>query len=238
MIPDELQDQAALYALGALNGEESAQFEEAMSADVELRALVREMREASADLAHCVPSSQPPAALKQRVLREIALEKHTGASRTSTSTSFNWMPWAIAALLLIGCGLLVFDRLRLEHELANARAADPFAKVTLVTLNSPTGDLPEAKVIVAWQPDRQTGVITISHLPPAGPGRDYQLWTVDAHHKDPLNTGVIRVEPNGVARVQFKPDQTAAQVKAFAISIEREGGVPKREGPIVLMGTG
>jgi anti-sigma-K factor RskA len=26
-------------------------------------------------------------------------------------------------------------------------------------------------------------------------------------------------------------------VKAFAISLEREGGVPKKEGPILLVGT-
>jgi anti-sigma-K factor RskA len=237
MIPDELQDQAALYALGALDAAESARFEAALNGSAELRAMVREMREASADLARCVPSAQPPAEVEQRVLREIALEKQSGRSRSSTSTSFNWLPWAIAALFLVCCGILVFERARLQRELANASAAEPFAHATLVTLGSPTGDLPETKAIVAWQPDRQTGVITINHLPPPGKGRDYQLWTVDANHKDPISAGLIHVEPNGVARVRFKPDQNATQVRAFAISLEREGGVPKREGPIVLIGT-
>ena len=236
MIPNELQDQAALYALGALDAEESARFEAAMSGSAELRAVVREMREAYADLARCVPSSRPPAELKQRLLRAIALEKQTGPSRSSTSTSFRWMPWAIAALFLVCCGVLGFDRARLQRELANTRAADPFAHATLVTLASPTGDLPESKAIVAWQPDRQSGIITINHLPLPGKGRDYQLWAVDANHKDPINAGLIHVEPNGIARIRFKPDQNAGQVKAFAISLEREGGVPKREGPIILIG--
>jgi anti-sigma-K factor RskA len=237
MIPDELQDQAALYALGALDAAESARFEAALSGSAELLAMVRAMREALADLARCVPSAQPPAELKQRLLRQIALEKLGGPSRSSTSTSFNWMPWAIAALLLVFCGGLALDRARLERELADARGADPFAHAMLVTLASPMGDLAEAKAIVAWQPDRQSGVITINHLPPPGKGRDYQLWTVDANYKDPISAGLIHVEPNGVARVRFKPDQNATQVKAFAISLEREGGVPKREGPIVLIGT-
>jgi len=236
MIPDDLQDQAALYALGALDAEESARFEAAMSGSAELRAMVREMREACADLARCVPSSRPPAELKQRLLRETALEKQTGLSRSSTSTPFNWMPWAIAALFLVCCAVLVSDRARLQRELANARGADPFAHATLVSLASPTGSLPETKAIVVWQPDSQSGVITINHLPPPGEGRDYQLWTVDARHKDPINAGLIHVESNGVTRVHFKPDQSAGQVKAFAISLEREGGVPKREGPIVLIG--
>ena len=45
------------------------------------------------------------------------------------------------------------------------------------------------------------------------------------------------VDKNGVAQIRFKPVDRAAQVKAFAISLEREGGVPKKEGPILLVGT-
>jgi anti-sigma-K factor RskA len=236
MISNDLQDQAALYALGLLDAEENALFEAAMSGNAELRAMVREMREASADLARCVPFSRPPAELKRRLWREIALEQQNGASRSGTSTRFNWMPWAIAALFMVCCGVLLFDRARLQRELADERGADPFGQTTLVSLASSTGDYPETKAIVAWQPDRQSGVITINHLPPPGKGRDYQLWAVDANHKDPINAGLIHIESNGVTRVHFKPDQKAAQVTAFAISLEREGGVPQRKGPIVLIG--
>lgn len=236
MIPDDLQDQAALYALGALNAEENAAFEKAMSASAELRAIVREMREASADLGLSVPSQHPPAELKRHVLSEIALEKQMGTAARPTSTRPSWLPWAIAALFLVFCGILAFDRTRLQHELADTRAADSFSQAMLVTLVSPTGDHPDAKATVAWQPDRQSGVIVINNMPPAGNGRDYQLWAVDANHKEPISAGVIHVDPNGVARVRFKPDQDASHVKAFAISLEREGGAPRREGPIVMIG--
>lgn len=234
MIPDDLQDQATLYAIGELNAEESARFEAALSGNAELRALVGEMTEASGDLSLCAPSSQPPAELKQRLLREIALETQGGPARRSTS--FNWIPWAIAALFLVFCGVLALDRARLERELASARATDPLAQAKLVALASPKGEFPEAKAIIVWEPNRQSGVITITNLPPAAAGRDYQLWTVAANHKDPISAGLIHVEPNGVTRVHFKPDQNAAEVQAFAISLERAGGVPKREGPIVLIG--
>jgi anti-sigma-K factor RskA len=236
MIPDDLQDQAALYALGALNAEETAAFEAALSGNIELRAMVGEMREASADLARTVPPQQPPAELRRRVLREIALEKQSKAPERRETPSFNWLPWAIAALFLGFCGLLAFDRARLQRELADARAADPLAQAMLVSLVSPTGDHPDAKANVAWQADRQSGVITINNMPPAGEGHDYQLWAVDANHPDPINAGIIHVEPNGVTRIRFKPDKDASQIKAFAISLEREGGVPKREGPIVMIG--
>jgi anti-sigma-K factor RskA len=236
MIPDDLQDQAALYALGALNADETAVFEAALRESGDLRALVREMREASADLARSVPPQQPPTDLKRSLWRELALEKQTGTSPRPETVSFTWLPWAIAALFLIFCGILALDRARLQRELAQARAADPLAQAMLVALISPTGDHPDAKATVAWQPDRQSGVITIDNMPPAGQGRDYQLWAVDANHNDPINAGIIRVEPNGVTRVRFKPDQDASRIKAFAISLEREGGVPKREGPIVMIG--
>ncbi|MEO8353199.1 MAG: anti-sigma factor [Chthoniobacteraceae bacterium] len=236
MIPDDLQDQAALYALGALNAEETAAFEAALSGNMELRAMVREMREASADLARSVPAQQPPAELRRRVLREITLERQADSPARQQTPSFNWLPWAIAALFLGFCGLLTLDRARLQRELADARAMDPLAQAMLVSLVSPTGDHPDAKANVAWQADRQSGVITINNMPPAGEGHDYQLWAVDANHPDPINAGIIHVEPNGVTRIRFKPDKDASQVKAFAISLEREGGVRKREGPIVMIG--
>ncbi|HST31366.1 MAG TPA: anti-sigma factor [Chthoniobacterales bacterium] len=237
MITDDLQDQAALFVLGALNPEENATFEKMLAADPELRAMVRELREAAADLGGSVPAHEPPADLKRRVLREIALEKQTGIARGSTTPSFSsWMPWAAAALFLISCGILAVDRMRLQRELAEARATDPLSQATLVTLGSPNGEHPDAKVTIAWQPDRQSGVININKMPPAGPGRDYQLWAVDANHKDPINAGIVHVDSNGVAHIRFKPDQEVTQIRAFAISLEREGGVPKREGPIVMIG--
>jgi anti-sigma-K factor RskA len=249
MIPDELQDQAGLYALGALDAGETAAFEKALTGNAELRALVREMREASADLARTVPARQPSAELRQRVLREVALEKQTAATgvasppvgRTrplarSTSLSGAWLPWAIAALFLIFCGVLAFDRARLQREIAEARRSDSLGQITFVTLTSPVPGHEDAKVSVAWQAEKQSGVITIANMPPAGAGRDYQLWAVDANHPDPISAGIIHVDPNGVTRVRFKPDQAATQIKAFAISLEHEGGVPKREGPIVMIG--
>ena len=235
MITEDLQDQAALYVLGSLNADETAAFEYTLSDDAELRALVRDLREAAADFGRSVPAKQPPPDLKRRVLREIALEKQARSPR-STTTAANWLPWAIAAAFIAFCAILVVDRVRLQRELAVARATDPLSQAMLVTLASPSGERLDAKVTVAWQPDRQRGIITIVNMPPPGPGRDYQLWAVDANHKDPISAGIIHLDSNGVARIQFKPDQAVAQIKAVAISIEREGGVTKPEGPIVMIG--
>ena len=204
----------------------------------ELQDLVRELREAAGDLGRTVPQRAPSAALRNRVLSEIAFEKQSGtnSSEIGSRARVSWFPWAIAALLLISCGWLALDRLHLQHELAITREADPMADARIATLVSPNGDASIGNATVAWQPDRQSGLITINKMPPAGAGRDYQLWTVDANYPDPINTGLIHVGPDGVARIRFKPNQPATAVKAFAISLEKEGGVPKREGPILLIG--
>jgi anti-sigma-K factor RskA len=237
MIPEEQQDQAALYALGLLEPDETAVFEETLGANVELRALVRELREAAGDLALSVPTQTPPESLRRRILSEVALRTQQGAPMAQERSSLPWLPWAMAAALMVLCGLLAVDRARLQHKLAEMRAEDPLMQTVFFTLGPSEGGPAGAKATVAWQPGLQTGVIRITNLPAPEPGKDYQLWAVDAAHKDPISAGVIRVDKNGVAQIRFKPVEVAQQVKAFAVSLEREGGVPKKEGPILLAGT-
>jgi len=237
MISEEQQDQAALYVLGLLEPHEAAAFESELNANAELRDIAREFREAAAAMALTAPPRIPPASLKQRIMREIATKTEDRTVVPLPRAPFEWVPWAIAAALAVFCGLLAVDRIRLERQLAETRAADPLMQTTFYTL-APSAPAPaDAKATVAWQPKRQSGVIRISNLPAPQPGKDYQLWAVDAEHKEPISAGVVRVDKNGVAQIRFKPVEKADHVKAFAISLEREGGVPKKEGPILLVGS-
>jgi anti-sigma-K factor RskA len=237
MISEEQQDQAALYVLGLLEPREAAAFESELNANAELRDIARELREAAGSVALTPPLRTPPSSLKQRIMREIAIKTEERTVVPRQRTPYGWIPWAIAAALAVFCGLLALDRVRLERQLADIRAADPLMQTTFFTL-APSAPAPaDAKATVAWQPGRQSGVIRISNLPAPQPGKDYQLWAVDAEHKNPISAGVVRVDKNGVAQIRFKPVEKAEHVKAFAISLEREGGAPKKEGPILLIGT-
>jgi len=245
MIPEEQQDLAALYVLGSLEANETAEFETAMRQDAELRALVNDLRENAAALALAAPHAQPPPELRQRVLRDIAIEKSRHASspaRHGTSPSdwrtrsTGWLPWAIAAVVMIYAGFLAYDRARLRRELDEVRACDPLAQMNFAALAPQKDAPPDAKATVVWDPAKQTGVIRITGLP-AVSGKDYELWAVDEDHKDPVSAGIVHVDANGVASVRFRPMAEARRVKAFAISLEREGGVAKAEGPILLVGS-
>ncbi len=239
MISDELQDSAALYVLGSLDGAEAAAFEVSMQDNAELRSLAAELREAAGAVALSAPARRPPAALKQKVLRNIAAEKSRDLTTTATERpgSGTGLAWAIAAMLMLFSGFLFYDRMQLRREIAQVRDIDPLLQASLVALAPAKGAPAEAKATVAWEPGRQTGVIKITGLPVAGTGKDYQLWAVDADHKDPVSAGIIHVDANGVAQVRFRTIAEARHVKAFAISLEREGGVPKAEGPILLVGS-
>jgi anti-sigma-K factor RskA len=237
MISEEQQDLAALYVLGLLEPHEAAAFESELNANAELRDIARELRETAGSVALTAPPRTPPALLKQRIVREITMKTEEVAVVPTRRAPFGWVPWAIAAALAVFCGLLALDRVRLERQLTDIRAADPLMQTTFFTL-APSAPAPaDAKATVVWQPGRQSGVIRISNLPAPQPGKDYQLWAVDAEHKDPISAGVVRVDKNGIAQVRFKPVEKAEHVKAFAISLEREGGVPRKEGPILLVGT-
>jgi anti-sigma-K factor RskA len=237
MISEEQRDQAALYVLGLLDADEAAAFESELNANAELRDVARELREAAGVVALAAPPQTPPASLRQRIMRDIAIEPKRVVPMPTRRASVGWIPWAVAAGLAVFCGLLALDHVRLERQLADIRATDPLMQTTFFTL-APSSPAPaDAKATVAWQPGRQSGVIRISNLPAPQPGKDYQLWAVDAEHKDPISAGIVRVDKNGVAQIRFKPVEKAEHVKAFAISLEREGGVPKKEGPILLVGT-
>ena len=241
MIAEEKQDLAALYVVGSLDANEEIAFEAAMRGDTELRDLVNELREAAGAIALSASGQTVPAGVKNRVLAAIAAETRTQpldslGTRSITPHPMSWLPWAIAALLFISLGTLFYNNMRLRREIAQMRGTDPLMQTNFVAL-APAKDAPaNAKAMVAWQPDKQSGVIHIKGLPAAEKGKDYQLWVVDAEHKDPIDAGMVHVEQDGTAQVRFKPADAAHKVKAFALSLEREGGVPKREGPILLIG--
>ena len=88
-----------------------------------------------------------------------------------------------------------------------------------------------------WDAARRRGRLRLTKLPPAAEGKDYQLWTVEAGRKDPVSAGVVNVGADGGAEIEFQPqDESKAEIVAFALSVERAGGVPKNEGPILYLG--
>jgi hypothetical protein len=115
---------------------------------------------------------------------------------------------------------------------AQLKRSENLARLKVSALASLAGNTKEAQAIAVWDPDQQSGLLTFDKLPVIADEQDYQIWVVDPAYPNPVNGGVFKPDAAGHAVLAFRPDQPVKQAAAFAISLERKGGVPKAEGPI------
>jgi len=119
-------------------------------------------------------------------------------------------------------------QLKLEGDIANLK---------ITALASKLANSPEALAIAVWNPLKQEGTLKVEKLPALAGGQDYQLWIVDPQYPNPVDGGVFTVDPlTGDQRLTFRANQPVKSIAAFAVTLERKGGVPKAEGPFVLLG--
>lgn len=109
-------------------------------------------------------------------------------------------------------------------------------KVEIVTLQSKVWEYRRSEMTVVWDGGKRQGVLLLDKMPRVDAGKDYQLWVVDPQKPDPVSAGVITVDDKGMAKTSFKPVDSVGESVKFALSVEKKGGVPKNEGPIVLVG--
>jgi anti-sigma-K factor RskA len=110
------------------------------------------------------------------------------------------------------------------------------AHFKIATLASMLGNSPAAVAVAVWDPTREQGVLEVSKLPALASEKDYQLWVIDAKYPSPVSAGVFVVDPvTGEAHIVFKATKPVRAIAKFAVSLERKGGVPAPEGPIVLL---
>jgi anti-sigma-K factor RskA len=115
-----------------------------------------------------------------------------------------------------------------REQLASARDVD--VRVAELAGEKPA---PGARAMLAY--DRSTGraVVMATGLPPCPAGHAYQLWLIADNKKMP--GGTFKTDAQGRARMNDRlPSGYAAPT--FAVTLEREGGVPAPEGDIFLLG--
>ena len=141
---------------------------------------------------------------------------------------------------VIGVGreviLLRQENRRITGELAVLQQKNRLAELKIATLKAQVAAFEAYTVVVVWDPNQERGVIQSDKLPPPAPGKDYQLWVIDPKISQPVSAGVISVPNNGLIRATFQPRQAVKSVSAFAISVEKSGGVPEPEGQIIFVG--
>ncbi len=249
MIDDAKSEAVIRHLLGESPAEEGAALAREIAADLELGAFAREAEEALAALAHAAPVRVPPEELEERIFAATTAD---GGGRRSAATAEQKiaafparrsvaLPWAIAACLALGCGLLAWDRARLgrewtglRQEVAALQNQNQISQVAIVTLKTKLDDYATANAVILWDQKRQTGELQIQRLPALKPDQDYQIWGFNAGDPQPINAGLLRVSNDGKARVNFRPEKPIAPAHSFAVSIESKGGTSAPAGPVVF----
>jgi anti-sigma-K factor RskA len=246
---------APVYAVGALDGEDLVRFEAHLRQGCPAcEAVVRDSTEALTAAAGDVPPMIPPAHVREELMRRVQTSARPRAGR------FRWMRWAVGtaaaavAAALFTSGLVasryearlgvvaretaqVREQVRreqalLREEVAGARAVaellrDPATRV--VALHGLPA-APSASGRIIWH-EKAGGRLYVTGLPPAPPGKTYELWTIAG--ATPRPAGTFDVDPAGGAARPVAPADDGP-VKVFAVTLEPAGGVPAPTGPMVL----
>jgi anti-sigma-K factor RskA len=253
-------EQAALYALGALEDAERADFEAHVSGCAECAAEVRGLSPVAAVLPLTVPQFDPPPRLRDRVLDAAGRRQ----ARSAPRSSFVLAPWlAAAASLVFAAGLGMYSlslRARvsgLEGQLREAMVRidaseqqTAVARRLVATLQAPIDVLtapdlkrfdlrgepaaPQASARAFWSRSRGL-VFAGSQLPPLPPGRIYQLWVLTAQPA-PLSAGLLSPDQAGSITTTFNTPPTIPEPVAVAVTLEPAGGVPAPTGAMYLRG--
>ncbi len=235
---------AAPYALDALGAEERASFEAHLAACAACRAEVHALREMSGLLAHAAPAATPPPGLRERILEEARRAPRIGRARAPSAgrAAPRWppaVPWLAAAaglVLAVVAGVNAWRdqgaRAGLARALDTARAALDSQSALIAAITDPaggtatlaaTGKGPAMRLY--WNRARRVLVVAAFDLPPAPPGRTYQLWGI-TQGAPPVSLGVFNTPPGGrgILRLTMPAGVTPTQ---SAVTEEPAGGSPQ-----------
>jgi anti-sigma-K factor RskA len=259
MTDDRLLELSPLAALGALDGEDRAYFEERLAGSEEGRHELAVFEAVADRIGLATPPVPPAPRLRRRTLAAVARP-------SEPRRAWVWPVLAAAAALVLSLGgLLVISKERSESrrateaaraEAANMQAqlqksreeldtarrrladekafrdllASPDARVTSLA-GLPAA--PQAHARVVWNPGGREAVLLVSGLTPAPAGKTYEVWVIS---KSPVPAGVFQVDAEGRAVFRLPMVDDMAHVKTFAVTLEITGGVSTPSGPMVLAG--
>jgi hypothetical protein len=152
----------------------------------------------------------------------------TRATERANAGGARWLPWLAAAAGITLAALAWMPKLGMERPAAGPIAA---AKSDPNAVHLPWGDWdnPEQKGVtgeVVWSEAKQAGYMKFVGLKPNDPGKEqYQLWIIDSRGMQQRISGAIFDAASGETIVPIKPGIPVNGAAAFALTIEKPGGV-------------
>ena len=251
-VHEQFAEDLALYALGALQGEERVSLEKHLEGCAGCRRELEQLRGDMALMALSTAGPVPPRRARQRLIEAVAREPR----RSAVDAKRRWwtlVPWVAATALAAGLVALWLQNSDLQRriaglqdqsaqqlaELQRARevvstlTATDAMRVTLVAAKTPPQ--PQGKAI--YVRDRSSLIFLASNLQPLPAQKAYELWLIPTSGA-PIPAGVFKPDAHGSATVVNPPLPPGVQAKAFAITVEPESGSSAPTLPVVMFGAG
>lgn len=254
------EEDLELYALGALPELEATAVKGHAQGCAQCSAKLAEALGNVAVLALAAEQEAPAARVKEKLFARIAAERAPAATgardivgepERPRASWWNWVLVPATALLAIFCAALYRENRSLTGELREAqRMAASFERERMhvmglvnalsakdtetIRLASTKDGFPGSGAVVRYN-KRLGKVIYTADLPELPPGKVYQMWLVPTSGEPPISAGTFT--PNG-SRPWDTQVPANSDAKAFAVTVEPEGGVPKATGKIILLGGG
>ena len=235
MTRDQIEELAALDALGALDGEDVAAWERVRSDDGEASRLRDELADVAARLSLLASQIEAPAALRQRVMDRV-FGDGIGRQTAQASRPFGYAAWAAAAaivlLALVGASATTRQK---ENVVVRDMRAEP---QNLTVPLEGYGDYAGVRANVLWDSGQRGWYVQAAGLPELPSTHSYRVWAVCADGKL-HDCGELPLRHGGLARRFVQPGDAINSMQGFAVSIEPADSLPTvPTSPAVLISAG
>jgi hypothetical protein len=230
---DQIEELAALDALGALDGEDLAAWQRVSGESPAARLLRDEFSDAAIQLFLLAPALTAPTALRQRIMDRAFGGQSAGSAVSEAGRPFGYAAWAAAAavLLLVLVGASATTR---QKESVVVRDARPDPQNLQIALEG-YGDYAKAKAHVLWDSGQRGWYVQAGGLPNLPATHCYRVWAVDAEGMV-HDCGELPMREGGLARSFVQPGDDISSMQGFAVTIEPVGSrSPAPTSPAVLI---
>jgi anti-sigma-K factor RskA len=252
-VHEQFAEDLALHALGALQEPEKRALEQHLSECSSCRSELAELQAEASLLALTAAGPAPSIRVREELLRATMPERRV------VQVVPRRRPWmlafafsAAAALALIAAVLWnqnrnlkdslaesnrsyteQQDRLTQAQDLINTLTSQESRRITLVAAKS--APQPQGKVF--YLPGKAHLVFLASNMSPLPPNRVYELWLIPVNGA-PVPAGIFKADAHGSGSILNPPLRAGLEAKAFAITVEPEGGSSAPTSEIIMLGAG
>ncbi|HLI57322.1 MAG TPA: anti-sigma factor [Actinomycetota bacterium] len=253
MTHDQLRELVPIYALDALDGDEELAVRAHLVGCPDCRQSLEACQQAAGSLALAAEPVAPPAALRQRVLQEVATSPQAGlqvapagkpraagagAGTGRVPSRREW--WQVPAAVLAAAVIVVLGgvSISLSRQLNTSRQEVAHEQRFIAALGAPV--LTTVPMVAAGSDEKAAGQLYVSAsgnsaglvvtgLP--NPGSSvYQLWLIVNNVPSP----VVAFRPDSSGDALVSVDANLSQMQAMAVTLEKQPGNKAPKGPKVL----